>query len=124
MGAFAVAVSVVSANPLTAAPDGAVSETPPFGQVGACEGEVGDGGAVVGLGWAIKTSVASPRTPTIRFWSASAYQARNTREPSGVTASDGYAPPSVPDVAIALNDEPFAPLARCTLVSASAYQAT
>ena len=42
-----------------------------------------------GLGLATRMSVTSARTPSRMFWVATSYQARKTRLPSGVTASDG-----------------------------------
>src|SRR4029079_15898627 len=103
------AESVVSAKPLAAAPAGATRSMPFFGPcaAGGPDGgrgthrgraaggpDVGGATSGVGLGFATKTSVTSPRTPTRMFCVATSYQARKTRVPSGVTASDGYAPPS------------------------------
>ena len=112
------AVSVVSAKPVAAAPAGATSSMPVFGGHSAAGGaDVGGAASGVGLGFATRTSVTSPRTPSRMFWVATSYQARKTRLPSGVTASDGYAPPSVPFVSTGSNVVPSALLARCTVWS-------
>ena len=113
------AESVVSAKPVAAAPAGATRSMPFFGHCAAGGADVGGAASGVGLGFATKTSVTSPRTPSRMFCVATSYQARKTRLPSGVTASDGYAPPSVPFVSTGSNVVPSALLARCTRLIAT-----